>query len=935
MWEKESRAGQAPRGARHPAPLKHFHTTLLVFALVLVARGSLAWQFVNRTWLLSSGGGAFSRDGVEDGTGWESVRAKGASMGALASIDFFPGVDLRKPVIVTCFTAPLLELYHNFACHLDALGMMAQHIVYALDDLTFDTLRAEGIPAMHAAKANIQVPPSQTPLSEDQEYVHGTTDFARMSYYKLRVLEHASRALSEYGFLYSDVDVVFLENPLDHVNTTLDMQFASDYRIAPAAEISRVGSSHNHLGYLCTGIFFGRGEVASDVLRAAVEFGERPFNTGRDDQLAVNAVLADTDLLPRRARIGTFDGLSFSNGYTFFHRHVPQRLSIEPVAVHANYIIGKDAKRQQMMLHGLWKWMKKSRKCHPGATSELSKSRQRQQFGTHTDDAAMRAPTHPNGDEKDTWLTLTCAEDEEMLANFHYHISKHINTTSSAHLCSFQVSETEDTNWVRLSEKFSISCGTDYQAAETKGFSWVRSLIQRLEGINSQQLSVLGKHMLCRKVQVLVLDYVIQNENLNVDGVLWADSGTVFVSDPLSNVAQQLKDKHLDIAASSGWTPRPVLGTLQQQSPLSSRRLQSLREARLVAHSLRDFDLPPPRIDTDVLYMKVNRRTRAIFARAQPFIHDIFSMGAILDAELGGGNCFGDELPLTPGLNISRLIFTCKAVEKPEQIYWGALDPLLFVDARNHQLAVDIAAPVRAVRFLPPLPGHTDIRISQIGHMLAANMWQPSMEKDILDWSYQWHLFQETISLSQARQREADVLMNEGGTLKSQLENSGKWDTFEHACVVSRQISEAMVPLTILLQQASKVNRRMVHFIGGGSPKRGCKDDGRPLEHQSRCTVVRRFLTNRVADHQFMFHGSGVEHDAKSAGAAEPSDSELERLIRITAVRYPFIKCEITVVVREEANGRIRQIFQKMLKSGLATLDGKLIAVKTPTHEGK
>ena len=126
--------------------------------------------------------------------------------------------------------------------------------------------------------------------------------------------------------------------------------------------------------------------------------------------------------------------------------------------------------------------------------------------------------------------------------------------------------------------------------------------------------------------------------------------------------------------------------------------------------------------------------------------------------------------------------------------------------------------------------------------------------------------------------------------------------------------------LTILLQQASKVNRRMVHFIGGGSPKRGCKDDGRPLEHQSRCTVVRRFLTNRVADHQFMFHGVGVDTRARNMEAVEPSDSELEKLIRITAVRYPFIKCEITVVVREEANGRIRQIFQKMIKNGLQRL---------------
>ena len=36
------------------------------------------------------------------------------------------------------------------------------------------------------------------------------------------------------------------------------------------------------------------------------------------------------------------------------------------------------------------------------------------------------------------------------------------------------------------------------------------------------------------------------------------------------------------------------------------------------------------------------------------------------------------------------------AVMRSQSKFTGALDPLLFVDARNHQLAVDIAAPARA-----------------------------------------------------------------------------------------------------------------------------------------------------------------------------------------------------------------------------------------------
>jgi hypothetical protein len=856
-----------------------------------------------------------------------------------------------------------MDLYRNFACHLDALGLATQHIVYALDDLTFDTLAAEGAPVVRAS-AVIPMLASATAAPKDQEYIHGTPLFARLTYRKLHVLAHAARALQARGFLYTDVDVVFLRNPLTHLDTTLDLQFASDYRVAPAAEFAPKEDDcggGNGAGYICTGVFFGRGKIAFDVLRAAIAFGDRPVNVGRDDQLAVNAVLRDPGLLPRRARIGTFDGLSFANGYTFFHRHVPQRLSIDPVAVHANYILGKQSKRQHMMLHGLWKWMPKSRKCHGRDTSsKLSKLSplpprlNTQMVAADTWGVDIPTPTRSRDilDREETWIIVTCAEDATMLANFHAHVIKQVHVAAAAafalpviRLCSFQVSENDgsEDHQMRLSQEHSIRCDDDGTP------SWASLATKRLNTDDAWWRAARGKDVACRRLQVLALDALFADAAAAaaVDGVLWADASTVFVRHPLFPVVQHLHRQHLDVAVGSGWEPRSVLGSLPRQSPSNHTISQSLREATSVAQTLRKHELPSPRTDaTGILYMKINGKTRAIFVRARPHLTNILSVDAILDVELGAGDCASAADAMPPGANAFRPVVPCRATHTPARISWGMLDPLLFVDARHLQLAKDVAAPIHAVRFwrTPMRAGRLNTWLSQTAHMLVANLWRPTSEKE--DWARQWHLFEESAALflrgkggaGRARVAEGRGKLHdeEDRVLREQLQKSVKWNAFHHACVVSKRLRSAAVPLLMLLEQASRVRHRTVHFMGHVPPKQHeCKDTGRALiRSRSRCVITRRFLANRVADHQFMFHGAdnGAGAGASTrveAGAATTKSAGLVRLLGETALLYPFIKCEITIVVREDTDSDgTHHIVRKALESGLAAADGEIIAVE-------
>ena len=101
-----------------------------------------------------------------------------------------------------------------------------------------------------------------------------------------------------------------------------------------------------------------------------MQYQHHPRNAKRDDQVAVNAILPAFKAL-KDINVATFDPLVFPNGYTFFHKLLPHKLSFleSLMLVHANYILGHKTKRFQMQLHGLW-MTRKSGKCFEDADIE-------------------------------------------------------------------------------------------------------------------------------------------------------------------------------------------------------------------------------------------------------------------------------------------------------------------------------------------------------------------------------------------------------------------------------------------------------------------------------------------------------------------------------------------------------------------------------------
>ena len=70
--------------------------------------------------------------------------------------------------------------------------------------------------------------------------------------------------------------------------------------------------------------------------------------------------------------------------------------------------------------------------------------------------------------------------------------------------------------------------------------------------------------------------------------------------------------------------------------------------------------------------------------------------------------------------------------------------------------------------------------------------------------------------------------------------------------------------------------------------------------------------------------------------ASTMTRADLTTLLAETTLLYPFIKCEITIVVQEGSDGgSTEQIVQKALETGLATADGDIIALEIATPKGE
>lgn len=236
--------------------------------------------------------------------------------------------DSEIPVIATCVNHGFAAsgLVENWALSLARLGLEKHVLIVALDDHAAELTKNMPGTTLRWNAANLPAPSSDSLLFRREGWK--SVVFSKVSCVSMLLG-------AGYPVLFSDADVVFLRDPLpwfpdEHL---ADFAFQSDTS-------SEVDSKSPTL--LCSGLYFAL------PTPAAIE----TLNYGEDD---LNAHGGEQDFLRRRlasdhsARCTMLPLELFPNG-----AYWQERSPSDPVAVHANWVVGDANKIALLRRTGLW-----------------------------------------------------------------------------------------------------------------------------------------------------------------------------------------------------------------------------------------------------------------------------------------------------------------------------------------------------------------------------------------------------------------------------------------------------------------------------------------------------------------------------------------------------------------------------------------------------
>jgi hypothetical protein len=241
-----------------------------------------------------------------------------------------------------------LEFGLNVYCKLKKLGI-TNYIFLAMDPTVYDAFRKRGIP--------IYLHPNFVGLGGYEFKVQwGDSKFNNLVCNKVApVLELLERGVT---VLLSDVDIAWLEDPSPHINHIFDMQFTLGSCHLKVGEFTKVGLKFGDDGEIKVNTGFYVAHPTSYTVAVFKELRDRCLTLPHDDQTLMNDILSDTvplDFGLQSGYYGFFDGCSFANGCVYFKDRCPN--TTQQVIVHANFVIGKEAKLKKMMQdakHDLW-----------------------------------------------------------------------------------------------------------------------------------------------------------------------------------------------------------------------------------------------------------------------------------------------------------------------------------------------------------------------------------------------------------------------------------------------------------------------------------------------------------------------------------------------------------------------------------------------------
>jgi len=820
--------------------------------------------------------------------------------------------------------------------------------------MTYDVLIEQGAPVVrHNSSTKNLIERRDTTRekrgssSNSKESIHGTQKFAKLTNQKLQVVRDV--LLSGYDVLYSDVDIVFHRDPTSLLRSKYLMQFASDGRMSTPPS-----SPDDHQQYLCTGFFYARAHLFTvKILRCAILYGQSPLNSLRDDQIAMNAMLPPSFHFSKNNNstnpgggtriIGTFRGVDVVNGYTYYHRMVPQKLRYQPYVVHANYILGAALKRRHMIMHGNWRWLPKSKVCaavvmpqktagrslylppmkkkeegnsQEGMSSNV-KERERERMRKKR---RRRKGKHEDGEGE--MIILTCSTSKEMLQHFYSHYSRFKQIVCGVHLSGQ---------------------GRDVQAAllhdndhENTRHRQKQKQTQKQKQEQTTCRNILQKSMTrtfdfgfsgCRSLRPRLLSSALSSALAQEDGrsILWLDVGVLFLISPTI-----LRDYKVDILMSSSWRPRRVVADDDDDNNKDgTERITTVRVATSVATILANLKMPPPLPGLDLFFVaKTSKEFKSL-------VESNRLMELQISEWIGGAGC---PLETAPGswpfvqqckgaaAGTAAGVSALSASSLSSTLTWGMLDPLVYVRDDYYQLSLDVGVNhPHAVRYQvgDKYPERVKWR------MLMDGLWMSSMTSSlnrekirgvhVRERNDDWQQEQDIVQEQQRREKwmsdwkELQQLMSWMKDDEDEDEERnivGRKKNFNHlkkifadipshrerrfVCMFQHgPLRSPVVPL-LFLQENNGVT---VHYF----TDQECRDQGtrKDLAQRPRCVVVRRFLQRRTpASSDIQYHHYDVQ--GRSKEGVERKEKEVEdsmvRSIVDVSTAYPFVKCDVALI---------------------------------------
>jgi hypothetical protein len=235
---------------------------------------------------------------------------------------------IEKPIICTCVNGGYAKagLVENWTRSLLRCGLGKHALIVALDD---DAAHAVSRLPVHCLRWNTD----QLELPSRMPIAYRTAGWKQIVFSKVMLV----RALlsGTHDVLFSDADIVFLQNPLPFICSLpkTDFHFQSDAVASDPRLDARV---------LCSGFYFAR---PTEKAIEALQDESRMYANWKGDQDFLRFRLGDQKV----ASCTILDRQLFPNG-DLWKKKPPAR----PMAVHFNWTIGAETKVAAMKASGLW-----------------------------------------------------------------------------------------------------------------------------------------------------------------------------------------------------------------------------------------------------------------------------------------------------------------------------------------------------------------------------------------------------------------------------------------------------------------------------------------------------------------------------------------------------------------------------------------------------